>query len=52
MLRCYPEFSLQEMYMLKLLIISLCLMAGLAAMSGCHADAETHNGHGVSVGAG
>jgi len=41
-----------EMPMLKVLIVSLCLMAGLVAMSGCHAAVETDKGHGAAVGVG
>ena len=38
--------------MFKLLIVSLCLVAGLVALSGCHAAVETDKGHGAAVGVG
>ena len=38
--------------MLKALLIALCLMAGLASLSGCHAGVHTKGGHGADVGVG
>ena len=38
--------------MLKKLILCLCLVFTVAAISGCHAEAKTDKGHGVEVGAG
>ena len=35
--------------MLKTLLVLVCLVAGVSAMTGCHADAKTDHGHGVSA---
>jgi hypothetical protein len=35
--------------MFKTILILVCLVAGVSAMSGCHAGAHTDEGHGASV---
>jgi hypothetical protein len=42
----------QEIFMLKALMVLLCLAVGLASLSGCHAGVETERGHGANVGVG
>jgi hypothetical protein len=38
--------------MLKTLFVSLCLVIGLAAMTGCHAGVHGDKGHGADVNVG
>ena len=38
--------------MLKKLLVCLCLLVSVAAISGCHAEAKTDKGHGVEAGVG
>ena len=47
--RLYRPYSAGEgeFVMLKKLILCLCLIVSVSAITGCHAEAKTDKGHGV-----